>query len=39
MNVGVGAALCERAKREVADATTSSEIDLATRKVELLCNS
>jgi len=33
------ATACERAKREVADATTSSEIDLATRKVELLCNS
>ena len=33
------ATACERAKREVADATTSSEIDLATRKVEPLCNS
>ena len=33
------ATACERAKRELADAKTSSEIDLATRKVELLCNS
>jgi outer membrane lipoprotein SlyB len=32
------ATACERAKRELADAATSSELDLATRKIELLCN-
>ena len=32
------ATACEHAKRELADAKTSTELDLATRKVELLCN-
>lgn len=33
------AVACQRAKQELADATTNDEADLAIRKVELLCNS
>lgn len=32
------AALCEQAKQELADATAAEAVDLATRKVQLLCN-
>ena len=31
------AAQCEQAKQELADATSKEEIDLASRKIELLC--
>lgn len=32
------AAACDRAKRQLADATTETEADLAMRRVDLLCN-